>query len=143
MAGSIRVSGVVEHYYTRNADVYRGSREYKPRIKDSVHISQEAIDRFNKLGKSRESGLPRRECALFDPESRKSLSTLGLGPNATPDQIRRAFLKAVSTYHPDKFASLPSEFQKLAEEKTKEINSAYSNLKKHCADSTSTQPNRN
>ena len=53
---------------------------------------------------------------------------LNLSANATRDQIRRAYMGAIKQYHPDNFASFCSEFQKLAEEKCKEINLAYQKL---------------
>ncbi len=53
---------------------------------------------------------------------------LNLSSNASRDQIRRAYKGAIKQYHPDNFANFCSEFQKLAEEKCKEINLAYQKL---------------
>ncbi|HYA41386.1 MAG TPA: J domain-containing protein, partial [Syntrophobacteraceae bacterium] len=43
-----------------------------------------------------------------------------LPANATKGQIRAAYLKAIKKYHPDNFAGFSPEFQKLAEEKSKQ-----------------------
>ena len=48
---------------------------------------------------------------------------LGVGPNATKEEIRKAYRKLASKYHPDKHQGNP--LQDLAEEKFKEINEAY------------------
>ena len=51
--------------------------------------------------------------------------TLGLLPEASPEQIRSAYKTLMSQYHPDKVASLGIELQQLAEAKSKEIGAAY------------------
>ena len=51
-----------------------------------------------------------------------------LPANATKEQIRKAYITAVKKYHPDNFAGFCPEFQKLAEERSKQINLAYRKL---------------
>ena len=41
------------------------------------------------------------------------------------EDIKKAYKSKIKQYHPDKVSSLGNEFQILAEQKTKEINSAY------------------
>lgn len=53
---------------------------------------------------------------------------LGVARTATPAEIKRAYRKLMMQYHPDKAASTTPEIQKLAEEKTKEIQWAYSQI---------------
>ena len=48
---------------------------------------------------------------------------LGVGSNATEGEIRKAYRRLASKYHPDKHQGNP--LQELAEEKFKEINEAY------------------
>jgi len=50
---------------------------------------------------------------------------LNVSPDATVDEIRRAYKVLMSQYHPDKVATLGDELKALAESKTKEITSAY------------------
>ena len=50
---------------------------------------------------------------------------LGLQGKITPTQIRKKYLSAIKQYHPDKVQHLGTEFQELAEEKTREIMEAY------------------
>ena len=53
---------------------------------------------------------------------------LGVSPNATDDEIKEAYRALVKKYHPDKFAD--SDLAELANEKMKEINSAYDEIQK-------------
>ncbi len=55
---------------------------------------------------------------------------LGVGRDASPDEIKQAYRKLAGQYHPDKVGHLGEEFQKLAEERFKEIQEAYRVLKK-------------
>lgn len=51
--------------------------------------------------------------------------TLEVKPSATLEEIKAAYKRKISQYHPDKVSSLGSEFTLIAEKKTKQINSAY------------------
>lgn len=52
-------------------------------------------------------------------------TVLGVPRTASDDEIRAAFKKQISLYHPDKVASLEVEFNDVAQSRTKEINAAY------------------
>jgi len=54
-------------------------------------------------------------------------AALGITANATPAEIKRAYRKLMSQNHPDKLASrgLPESMRPVAEERSREINSAY------------------
>lgn len=56
---------------------------------------------------------------------------LGILPDATPAEIKRAYRKLMSQNHPDKLASrgLPESMRAVAEERSREINSAYDLIK--------------
>ena len=57
---------------------------------------------------------------------------LGLSPTATATEVKRAYRKLLSKYHPDKVVHLGPEFKGIAEEKTREILEAYEYFcKKH------------
>ena len=53
---------------------------------------------------------------------------LGVGANASKDEIRTAYRKLANQYHPDKVQHLGKEFQELAEIKFKAIQGAYQSL---------------
>ena len=58
-------------------------------------------------------------------------AALGVSADATPAQIKRAYRKLMSANHPDKLASrgLPESMRQVAEERSREINSAYDLIK--------------
>jgi uncharacterized membrane protein YkvA (DUF1232 family) len=62
-------------------------------------------------------------------EKKDPYTVLGVGRNASVDEIKKAYRRLVSTYHPDKVNHMGEEFQKLAEIKFKEIQEAYHQLK--------------
>jgi DnaJ-class molecular chaperone len=47
------------------------------------------------------------------------------------DEITTAYRKLALTYHPDKVAQLKPEVREYADQKMKEINAAYAQLKHH------------
>jgi preprotein translocase subunit Sec63 len=63
------------------------------------------------------------------PSSQRSPhEVLGLDRNATSEEIKAAYKRLASQYHPDKVSHLGEEFRILAEEKFKEIQKAYQEL---------------
>ncbi len=68
--------------------------------------------------------------AEFVKEESKAYQILGVGKESTETDIRSAYRRLVSQYHPDRVANLGEEFVKVAEEKFKVINEAYKEIKK-------------
>ncbi len=63
-----------------------------------------------------------------EQERSRHCSALGVGVDASQEEIRKAYRAKVAQYHPDKVAGLGPEIRLLAEEKTKIINNAYKYL---------------
>jgi hypothetical protein len=61
----------------------------------------------------------------FPPEVKAALGTFGLEETKTFHDVRQAYRELVKSYHPDMVAHLGPELRRLADEKTREINSAY------------------
>jgi len=55
---------------------------------------------------------------------------LGISRNSTIDEIKKAYRKLATKYHPDKVSYLGEDFRKDAEEKFQKINEAYEKIKK-------------
>ena len=53
---------------------------------------------------------------------------LGVSPDASDDEIKKAYRDLARKYHPDKYRD--SDLADLAEEKMKEVNAAYEEIKK-------------
>jgi DnaJ like chaperone protein len=64
--------------------------------------------------------------------SDQAYDVLGCKRDDNDDHIKKQYRHLVQTYHPDKIASkgLPEEFTQLAQEKFREIQSAYESIKK-------------
>ena len=56
-------------------------------------------------------------------------TVLGVGRSASAAEIKQAYRRLAGQYHPDKVAHLGKEFQELAEERFKQIQAAYQELK--------------
>lgn len=52
---------------------------------------------------------------------------LGVSPNASKEEIEKAYRKLIREYHPDQYGDNP--LRKLAEEKLQEVNEAYDKIK--------------
>ncbi|NOX79973.1 MAG: DnaJ domain-containing protein [Deltaproteobacteria bacterium] len=72
----------------------------------------------------------RREAATAVQEEEQYYAVLGLEPGADFAVIKKAYRKLSLQYHPDKVSHLGEEFQRVAEEKMKEINGAYDYFKR-------------
>jgi hypothetical protein len=55
-------------------------------------------------------------------------TVLEIPPGASKEEIKAAYRRLAAKYHPDKVQHLGKEFQKLAEERFKEIQQAYDQL---------------
>jgi DnaJ like chaperone protein len=62
---------------------------------------------------------------------KQSYDSLGLKEGASAQEIKRAYRKLVSQYHPDKLVSqgLPEEMMEMSKKRVREINAAYDKIK--------------
>ncbi len=60
----------------------------------------------------------------WSDELRSAYDILGVDTQASMEEIRRAYLICVRTWHPDRFSRNPDR-QRMAERATKQINAAY------------------
>jgi len=68
--------------------------------------------------------------AMFYKDSSAAYKILELSKNATNNEVKKAYRKMATKFHPDKVHHLGEEFQKMAEEKFKTLNDAYTHIKK-------------
>jgi uncharacterized membrane protein YkvA (DUF1232 family) len=64
-----------------------------------------------------------------DDHSKDPWSVLGIGRDASLEEIKRAYRQLAMKYHPDKMIHLGEEFRALAENRFKEIQQAYQELR--------------
>lgn len=72
---------------------------------------------------------PRKKPAAAKDSSAENIFELRPGQNFTKDELKKKYHELLRMNHPDKVASLGQDFKKLAEQKTKDINTAYHKLK--------------
>lgn len=66
--------------------------------------------------------------AMFVQDTTSAYRVLEVNPDSSPDEVKRAYRKMASKYHPDKVQHLGEDIQKLAEDKFKSINDAYQKI---------------
>ncbi len=93
---------------------------------DEHDVAQlEALLRAGEAGPSARGAPPSRD-RLAD-----AYAALGVSPDTSPADIKRAYRKLISQNHPDKLAArgLPESMRAVAEERSREINAAYDLIK--------------
>ena len=65
---------------------------------------------------------------FLSPEDMRAYALLGLAPGAKFAAVKRAYRKLIAQHHPDKVGHLGEAARRAAEEKSKELNAAYSYL---------------
>jgi hypothetical protein len=93
-------------------------------------------DKDSGRSSSREGGEERRSAEMLEREARLATArrTLGVSKGAGAEEINAAYRKLAQTHHPDKVANLEPEVREYSEQRMKEINAAYSELKRQWND---------
>ncbi len=89
----------------------------------TTFVFKDGSKRSSSSGGSQDTGANAANDAEASPASWDKV--LNVAPEASVDDIRKAYKSLMSQYHPDKVASLGDELKALAERKSKEITQAY------------------
>lgn len=68
--------------------------------------------------------------AMFVKETDSAYKILEVQPTATDEELKKAYRDMALKYHPDKVSHLGEDVRKAAEQKFKEVSSAYDQIKK-------------
>lgn len=68
--------------------------------------------------------------SMFVPNTEAAYKILEVDPNASDEEIKKAYRKMAMKYHPDKVSYLGEDFQEAAKEKFQKVNEAFESIKK-------------
>jgi len=68
--------------------------------------------------------------AMFVKDTQSAYKVLEINSDATDEDVKKAYKRMAVKYHPDKVSHLGEAVQKAANEKFKEVNEAYDQIKK-------------
>lgn len=68
--------------------------------------------------------------AMFYQDTASAYKILEVDPNASDQEVKKAYRRMVNKYHPDKVGHLGEKFQKAAKEKFQKVQDAYEQIKK-------------
>ena len=116
----------------------RDLREKKRKESSTGATSGKASGRPSSNGrKEREETYRSAEDLEKEARLARARKALGVSKGASAEQIGVAYRELARTHHPDKVASLEPEVREYSEQRMKEINVAYAELKREWKDRTS------
>lgn len=113
-----------------DGEVHPAEHEMLVRIARRLGLTERDVAQLEALLRTAASGSGAGGRAPAD-RLRDAYEALGLTPEASDSEIKRRYRKLMSENHPDKLASkgLPESMRAVAEERTREINTAYDVIK--------------
>lgn len=94
-------------------------------MKGYGHAYQRGYTYGNRYGSSSRQY---EQATRTDPVGKDPYAILGLTPDASDREIKRAYRKLISQHHPDKLGDVPEELKRRAEERARDINTAYEKI---------------
>lgn len=108
--------------YLRRAQCYMDTEQYEEAVRDyeKVYQTEKTSDHKQMLKKA--------QMELKKSKRKDYYKVLGVGKNATEDEIKKAYRKRALMHHPDRHSSATPEVQKEEEKKFKEVGEAFTVL---------------
>ena len=101
------------------------------RIAKRLNLGEADVTQLEALLRAATAGPSAGTAAPAKDRLADAYTALGISPDASPTEIKRAYRRLISQNHPDKLASrgLPESMRAVAEERSREINAAYDLIK--------------
>jgi DnaJ-domain-containing protein 1 len=116
------------------AETARQCREAEERSrgeKEALHREREERERRERLRTNTQAENVRSDKWEYGFRSSSDpFSILGVSRGASPVEIRNAYHREISKYHPDKVSHLGDELQQVAKRRAQTINQAYADIRK-------------
>jgi DnaJ like chaperone protein len=113
-----------------DGNVHPAEHEMLVRVARRLGLGERDVAQLEALLRTASAGA---SAAGVPPRQRldDAYAALGLTPDATETDIKRAYRRLMSQNHPDKLAArgLPESMREIAEERSREINTAYDVIK--------------
>ncbi len=96
---------------------------------DAYQRYRQAHQNGNRNGPSEDGSAESEDHSNRKGSQKDPWKILGIGKDASPEQIKKAYRELAMKYHPDRVMHLGEEFRALADKRFKEIQQAYLKLK--------------
>jgi DnaJ like chaperone protein len=111
--------------------VHPAERAVLVRVARALGLSERDVARLEALLRAAAVGPATHGAARSEQRLDDAYGALGVTPEASETEIKRAYRKMISENHPDRVAAkgLPASMREIAEQRAREINAAYDLIK--------------
>ncbi len=115
-----------------DGQVHPAEHEMLVRIARRLGFSERDVAQFEALLRAAAAGTAAPDGKAPQQRLEDAYTALGVSPEASDAEIKRAYRKLMSENHPDKLAAkgIPEGMRQIAEDQAREINAAYDLIKK-------------
>lgn len=120
-----------------DGELHDGERSALTRIGEQLGYAPGAIEELLRMATAQEQFHEGGAAARGAPSLDAAYAALGVSPQASDGEIKKAYRRLMSQHHPDKLSArgVPEDMLKLATEKSQEISAAYELIRKARGDS--------
>ncbi|NNL56390.1 MAG: co-chaperone DjlA [Pseudomonadales bacterium] len=115
-----------------DADLHEAEEQLLRRVAAGLHIDPRSFEQLLAMLKAQHSFAGSQQRATHASDLANAYQALGVSAAATDKEVKRAYRKLMSQYHPDKMIAkgVPEDMLAMATEKAQEIQAAYDVIEK-------------